>query len=79
VAWQVRSPRDGVQDGEADFIIAHPNLGVMIIEVKGGRIHYDANLALWYSRARKDADFSLISTCSEVKRKRVLSVKITNS
>jgi hypothetical protein len=37
VAWQgQRGPRQN--DGEADFVIAHPNRGAVIIEVKGGGI-----------------------------------------
>ncbi len=48
VSWQVRS-RHGARDGEADFIVAHPDLGVLIIEVKGGRIRYDANTQQWFS------------------------------
>lgn len=59
VAWQVRTRHDGVQDGEADFIIAHPDLGVMIIEVKGGRIRYDANQGQWYSRDRYDVEHEI--------------------
>lgn len=37
VTWQ--SQRDGRQgDGEADFLVFHPKLGLLIIEVKGGGI-----------------------------------------
>ncbi len=56
VAWQVRSLRNGAQDGEADFLVAHPDLGVMIVEVKGGRIRFDATEGQWYSRDRHDVD-----------------------
>jgi len=31
------------KDGEADFIVAHPNLGLLVIEVKGGRKEVDGN------------------------------------
>lgn len=55
-AWQVRDVRNGVRDGEADFIVAHPDRGVMILEVKGGRIHYAADEGQWYSRDRYDTD-----------------------
>lgn len=51
-AWQIRDPRTGARDGEADFILAHPAHGVMILEVKGGRIRYDASLSQWYSMDR---------------------------
>ena len=54
VAWQSRNRHSGVYDGEADFVIAHPDLGVLVIEVKGGRISYDAHLSQWYSTDRKN-------------------------
>jgi hypothetical protein len=37
VAWQ--SLRGGVQaDGEADFVLAHPEHGIVLLEVKGGNV-----------------------------------------
>src|SRR5687767_13170358 len=48
VAWLVpgeRAPRQG----EADFVIAHPKLGVAILEVKGGAIRFDAASGKWHS------------------------------
>ena len=38
VAWLEKRPDDEPQDGEADLVLAHPDLGVMVIEVKGGRV-----------------------------------------
>ncbi len=38
VAWLEKRPGDEPADGEADFVAAHPDLGVMVIEVKGGRV-----------------------------------------
>ncbi len=55
-AWQVRTPRTGAQDGEADFIVAHPEKGVLILEVKGGRIRYDAEESQWYSLDRNGVE-----------------------
>ena len=48
VAWLMpgeRAPRQG----EADFVVAHPKLGVAILEVKGGAIRFDASTAKWHS------------------------------
>ena len=59
VAWQLRSRRDGVKDGESDFVVAHPDLGIMFIEVKGGSIRYDANLSQWYSLARSGMEYEI--------------------
>src|SRR4051794_12636580 len=42
-------PRDrgGVAEREADFIVAHPDLGVLVIEVKGGEVSYDPARGAW--------------------------------
>ena len=39
-------------DGEADFVIAHPEKGFLVIEVKGGQIAYDAATDRWTSTDR---------------------------
>jgi hypothetical protein len=39
-------------DGEADFIIAHPERGFLAIEVKGGEIDYDPASERWTSTDR---------------------------
>jgi hypothetical protein len=49
VPWQLRDTRKGAKDGEADFIIACPNLGILVLEVKGGKISYDGKADRWYS------------------------------
>ena len=38
VAWLTKAPAQEPRDGEADLVIAHPELGIMVIEVKGGGI-----------------------------------------
>ncbi|MFM5543022.1 NERD domain-containing protein [Aeromonas veronii] len=72
VAWQSR--RGGKQgDGEADFVLLVPNLGILILEVKGGGV--ETIDGLWYSTGRdgirhsiknpfdqaKDSKFALLS------------------
>ncbi len=49
VEWIVRTPHGDVRDGEADFVICHPDKGVLVIEVKGGGIEYDPVTDKWYS------------------------------
>ena len=45
--------KDGAEiDGEADFVIAHPDLGLLVLEVKGGGVEYDAKLGHWHSTDR---------------------------
>jgi hypothetical protein len=56
VAWQVRDPQAGVHDGEADFVLAHPDFGVIIVEVKGGRIRYDGETEQWFSNEYRIKD-----------------------
>lgn len=75
VAWQVRDRQTGAQDGEADFVMAHPDFGILIIEVKGGRIRYEGQTEQWYSNtyAIKDpfkqgrtAKYSLLEKLKEL-------------
>lgn len=35
------SRREYLQPGEADFIVVHPDYGLLVLEVKGGNIEYD--------------------------------------
>ncbi|HQU45317.1 MAG TPA: NERD domain-containing protein, partial [Pirellulales bacterium] len=53
VAWlALTTPGDAPRDGQVDFIAAHPRRGVLLIEVKGGRIHFDAPRRQWISTDR---------------------------
>lgn len=42
-----------IQDREADFIIIHPNKGILILEVKGGQIRYDSIDKTWYQNENR--------------------------
>ena len=75
VWWQVRDTRDGVRDGEADFLLAHPDFGVLIVEVKGGHIRYDGLNDQWYSNEHpvkdpfkqgRDAKYNLLTKLKEL-------------
>jgi hypothetical protein len=45
--------RDGRPDeGEADFVVAHPELGVLVLEAKGGTIEYEPHSRTWTQRGR---------------------------
>lgn len=52
VAWQALDNRRRPQDGEADFVIAHEKLGILLLEVKGGLIDYDPASGRWTSTDR---------------------------
>jgi hypothetical protein len=58
VAWLSRAS-DGVFDGEADFVVAHPDLGILVLEVKGGGIAFNAQLGEWTSIDRDGAIHSI--------------------
>ncbi len=51
VAWLSRCA-DGVHDGEADFIVAHPDRGILLFEVKGGAVARDRATGRWTSTDR---------------------------
>ncbi|OAI38500.1 hypothetical protein AYO39_01020 [Actinobacteria bacterium SCGC AG-212-D09] len=44
-------PKKGrpAKPAEADFLVAHPNRGILVVEVKGGRIRYEPNTDSWYT------------------------------
>jgi Nuclease-related domain len=45
------SPKKGkpANPAEADFVVAHPDRGILVVEVKGGRIRYEPGTDSWYS------------------------------
>ncbi len=40
---------EGLRDNEADFVLYHPRYGVVVVEVKGGRISFDAEKGQYFS------------------------------
>lgn len=46
--WNVVAGNGRMQAGEADFIIIHPAKGILVLEVKGGRVRYDPKAGRWY-------------------------------
>jgi len=49
----------GLQDNEIDFVLYHPRLGVIVLEVKGGRIRYDAGSNNFFSVNRLGETFAI--------------------
>jgi len=75
VWWQVRDTRSGARDGETDFLLAHPDFGMLIVETKGGRIRYDGPAGQWYSNQHpikdpfkqgREAKYSLLAKLKEL-------------
>jgi hypothetical protein len=52
--WWGINTRGGEVDGEADFIIANPDYGILFIEVKGGRIEFNPENDKWKSIDREN-------------------------
>lgn len=50
--WLGLTPSGAERDGECDFAIAHADLGLLMLEVKGGAISCDPHSARWTSRDR---------------------------
>lgn len=50
--WLGLTSTGAERDGEADFVIAHPERGVLMLEVKGGAISMEPSTGDWTSRDR---------------------------
>jgi hypothetical protein len=75
VWWQVRDTTGGARDGEADFVVAHPDFGILVVEVKGGRIRYEGETGQWFSNDNpikdpfqqgREAKYSLLEKLKEL-------------
>ncbi|MBN1887184.1 MAG: NERD domain-containing protein [Thermoflexales bacterium] len=75
VWWQIRNTMGGVRDGEADFVIAHPDFGILLVEVKGGHIRYEGQMGQWFSNdipikdpftQVREAKYSLLAKLKEI-------------
>jgi len=55
VNWLLKGRQRGAIQGEADFVIAHPARGILVLEVKGGQIGRDGERGGWYSVDRHGA------------------------
>jgi hypothetical protein len=49
VGWILRREEEQAKDGETDFVVCHPDLGYLCIEVKGGGIGFDSSSGDWFS------------------------------
>ena len=45
-----KSGQQTLQEGEADFLVIWPERGILVLEVKGGQIHFEAQEMQWYSK-----------------------------
>jgi hypothetical protein len=66
-ALQAPGRRGGVQDVELDFLVAHPELGLLVLEVKGGRIVVDGKSGRWVSVDRHGTPHEIKNPVEQVK------------
>lgn len=52
VRWLEKRPGRDPQDSEADFVLAHPDHGILVLEAKGGACTYDATTGEWTSHGK---------------------------
>jgi hypothetical protein len=50
---------EGLKDNEIDFVCYHPKHGVIVVEVKGGRIRHDGQTGAFYSVNRHGQSFEI--------------------
>ncbi len=66
-AWRIYYSRtlsrmeagEGMVDNEIDFVLYHPKWGVVVVEVRGGRIQFDAPKRQFYSINRHGESFAI--------------------
>lgn len=47
--YREKEPNGGIMDGEVDFLIVHPEKGIIVLEVKGGGISLDSTTETWHT------------------------------
>ena len=68
VAWLgVRVSGEHPVDGETDFVIAHPKMGILLIEVKGGLIGVNGESG-WYSIRKDNSKVTIKNPIDQVKK-----------
>jgi hypothetical protein len=75
VKWLMRDRKHHDRDGEVDFLIVHPELGVLILEVKGGRLRVDANTGRWYTMDRYNREDELKSSPFDQAQRNLYNLK----
>src|SRR2546428_12172558 len=55
VPWNLGPDRPGGArvEGEADFVVAHPQDGILVLEAKGGELSYDPDSKRWFQAGRE--------------------------
>jgi hypothetical protein len=75
--WLGIDPSGREIDGEADFIVAHRDKGIVSIEVKGGRVEIDSDNR-WTSKDRKGIERSIKNPVSQARSSKYQLLKQLN-
>jgi hypothetical protein len=67
VKWLTHHRR-GSSEGEADFIVAHQQRGLLVVEAKGGRIRVDGRTGTWYSVDQHDNEHPIKNPIEQAQR-----------
>ena len=67
VAWQSLDGEGRPRDGGADFVIAHPKRGILVLEAKGGAIEYDPSADCWTSTNRHGQVYEIRNPFAQVR------------
>ena len=62
------------KDGETDFIIAHPNLGILFIEVKGGLIRHDG--INYFSVNKNNVEYKITNPYMQVRKSKYYTMEL---
>lgn len=68
VAWISRPGGHGPREGETDILIAHPLQGLLVVEVKGGRVSLDYRTKTWVSIDGNDAVHEIKNPFEQARR-----------
>jgi len=70
ISWIARHPGAHALDGEADFLIVSPASGLLVIEVKGGGVCFDALTGSWTSIDRNGFEHPIKNPFSQARNAR---------
>lgn len=65
VGWILRREEEQAKDGETDFLVCHPDLGYLCIEVKGGGVGFDSHSGDWFSIDRQQRKHAINNPISQ--------------
>ena len=67
VPWLGLDENRRPRDGETDFVVAHPQRGILVLEAKGGGIGYDQASGHWTSRDQSGTVYDIKDPFIQVK------------